>query len=613
MKLKSLEVKDFLAHDALSLEFQMRTMITGANHVGKTSVRDAIVYALTGIARKLPKKNMALALGRDGLKPQVTLTIDPEVDDGVSPDEVAIKRTTTSCSLSAAELGDLCLNSEQLINVLADSYFFIDGMTPKERQAMVVKLLAGEKIDLVAAATKAGVLGDAQTPEMVDVIRKAQDDAEAAYKQAYAARREAGQEARAAEEIAGAANAPTKITISSGKEVDITADNNNVADVKAKLEKVTKEYHDFMQSIEGAKLVSPANDKARIAEIDKLLKENGHNVARQEAVAKRAMLVARKRDVEAHLRAMEASMSRIKTEGQDTEAAIASLDSPKCSVCGSVVECPNQGEHAKLTAAQQEKLKSLREDYRKARDQAKAKQDECDELEQSITECDTALAGGTEVDVSALTLEKKQLEEAIVGYEIFIKHECSGEDGGYLPEEQRTSYKLQKRVEDGQAILAARQRWEAGKQSAETAKAATARLKAVHNAWDKVVTFLAPEGPARALLAESASSASFPADLAEAWGCTVEISPDGDVIFNGRLVELASASERLECGIMCQAWIAEATLGWCICDEVEKLVGKDRVGFGRWFMQSGTVQVIAIASSDKPINIPGVQHIRIGE
>jgi hypothetical protein len=170
-------------------------------------------------------------------------------------------------------------------------------------------------------------------------------------------------------------------------------------------------------------------------------------------------------------------------------------------------------------------------------------------------------------------------------------------------------------VDDGHKILNAREAWENAKSALDGAAARLDGLKSSQAAWEKLVEFLAPSGPARTLLASAAQGATFPPELVAAWGADVKVTPEGDVMFKGRPVELASASERLECGVMVQAWIAGKTLGWLIVDEAEKLVGADSAGFRGWLSSAPeSLQIVAIVSCAKaPEKLPAEwKSIRIG-
>jgi len=66
MILKSLKIKNFLGYTAATIDFGKATFIFGRNEQGKSSIRDAIEYALLGTARGIRLKKDCLAMARTG-------------------------------------------------------------------------------------------------------------------------------------------------------------------------------------------------------------------------------------------------------------------------------------------------------------------------------------------------------------------------------------------------------------------------------------------------------------------------------------------------------------------------------------------------------------------
>ena len=601
MKLHGIELCDFGPHASLKVAFGNRTLVTGQNHVGKTYLKDGVKFAATGLCRGIEKKNLMAAIGRDGAKPRVALSVD-------TGEVQTITRSLSSCSLTNDELEKIGLVSP-LVDILCDAYYFIDGMTAKERQAFVMNTLAGEKPDLAGKFTEFCAM--VPTPPVNMILSTAATDCEAAYKEAYEERRTAGRLVKEAE-AAQATAVPTKVVISTGAEIDITGEKFTLAAIRTKLDQRTKELAEYKASIDGGNLVVPEQDRARISEIVRLLAEAPSDDKFAAKIAEAKKVVATDEERYDELRRKSAEPERkYKTAVVPEEGA-----ESKCDVCGAGVKCENVAAHAEIINKAQANKAALKKAWVKATSAENAAKAALDEARAALAALEAERDAQPQVDRAALLAEKKSLEDSLKLCAAFIAGECNPETQAVLAVDLRTSTKKQKQVDDGHKILNARETWESAKAALDGAAERLAGLKSSLASWEKLVEFLKEEGPARTLLASAATGAKFPEELAKAWGATVEVTPEGAVLFKGRPVELASASERLECGVLVQAWIAGATLGWLVVDEAEKLVGADKAGFLAWLKNApADLQIVAIVScATAPEKLPVEwKYIRIGQ
>lgn len=115
MKLKRLKATDFVGLPEADIEFQRPvTLFAGKNNQGKSSIKDAIEFALTGKARAMSKFNEAKNLSRNG----DGMLVDLDIIDKESG-EIETKRRTakTQGGAYANPLLHYCLNPESFIRL----------------------------------------------------------------------------------------------------------------------------------------------------------------------------------------------------------------------------------------------------------------------------------------------------------------------------------------------------------------------------------------------------------------------------------------------------------------------------------------------------------------
>lgn len=133
MKIKTIDIKNFLALKQATLNLQAPiNIITGANESGKSSIRDAIQWCLTGHARGLKTHDQQAALIRDGAKAaEVTLTL---------ADGLAISRKKTP--KTPASVTGPVPDDQVMASILCDPMAFL-SLSDELRQQTLFKLIPG--------------------------------------------------------------------------------------------------------------------------------------------------------------------------------------------------------------------------------------------------------------------------------------------------------------------------------------------------------------------------------------------------------------------------------------------------------------------------------------
>lgn len=138
MKLKRLSIRNFVGIESADLAFlRPVTLLLGTNNMGKSSVRDAIQFALTGKARamRFAKEVGHLIHGDNGM------AVELDYLDG--SEEIRVRRTKTNIGTHVDERAVLrsCLNPSEFI-----------ALTPKERTHLLSEVLGGGMKEVIKTA-----------------------------------------------------------------------------------------------------------------------------------------------------------------------------------------------------------------------------------------------------------------------------------------------------------------------------------------------------------------------------------------------------------------------------------------------------------------------------
>jgi len=139
MQLKNLKIKNFVGLPAADIEFDRPvSLFVGKNNQGKSSIRDAIQFALTGKCRAMSKFNEArnLSRGDNGMLVELDM-VDKETGEINS-----IRRTiSTPGGSDAKSLLRYCLNPHEFI-----------ALPAKERGKVLAEVLGGGLKDVIRTA-----------------------------------------------------------------------------------------------------------------------------------------------------------------------------------------------------------------------------------------------------------------------------------------------------------------------------------------------------------------------------------------------------------------------------------------------------------------------------
>jgi|GEM_PF-7103899 len=133
MKISKIQIKDFLGIESLDLDLQAPiNIIAGENEAGKSSIRDAIQWCMTGQARGLKTHQEQAALIRNGAKAaEVNITFG----DGRT---VSRRKTSKSPATINGEIPDNGLSPA----ILCDPHTFL-SLPENQRREMLFEIIPG--------------------------------------------------------------------------------------------------------------------------------------------------------------------------------------------------------------------------------------------------------------------------------------------------------------------------------------------------------------------------------------------------------------------------------------------------------------------------------------
>ena len=556
MKIKSLKIKSFLGIREWSAAFDRKiAFVHGPNASGKSSIRDAILFALTGKARGVEKKKDAAFLANRN--DPTGLRVEIEFADGFKVTRSASAVTPTQGIIDEKirpELAGVVMNA-----------FRFPELTTAERRDLVRGLqdpaeLAG-KVRQALAATG---LTDAVITEVIAIVPTGLDRAEAF---AVEKRRESK---RRLEETTLLQNVE-KIT----KIEDVEYDLSTIAidDVRENLTAVQKEHSDIVQRIGCAKIFDLDELKKKQAEIGRRLDAAGARI-KGDTMAKVESEIAA---IEREKMAAEVNLNRLLD-------AYASLS--KLSYCPlhKELECPIKGPQrtqiirgiADNGTSARKRIKELEEKLPALRERLKAVKD-CAELERQHQSILDEITKTPQENIPALETEKSALE---------------------------------KRVEIGVTLLREVDRYRQSVAAAESAKNLAATLEHDVASWDNAAKSLGKDSTLRRDAAKGFDVARAVRGVVDHLlpGRKLEVDDDYEPRLDGVPLQLLSRSERFRVGIAFADAISHAAgLRLLVIDECDILRGESQYGlFG--FLHSiipdyDTIIILATTETETEIDI----------
>jgi len=561
--IKTLTIESFVGIEHAELVFgRPVVLVTGANNAGKSSVRDALLWAITGLTRDISKKNDARLLAHDGGKMKVTV----ECDDGWK-----FSRTATGCTVQDGELRKR-FGDPGVVRACMDAFELLDK-SPRERMELV-KAVGSSGEALVGAFNQGanahigetGLLPGAVEPILDYLAGGNIDKAEAVAVEG----RRAGK--RKLDEIPAEAP-PAKVTIA-GKEIDLSAGTQD--QMRAYLKKLEGERDAVMQSQGAAKLLDmPEAIQRDIAEAKaKLAKLQRGNPGEEQKLAAEVAKLRAERDAAGQ----KVGEAKARYDMARKRYAEAEKLKEKCPTCAQ-----------KLTReALAGLLKSIQDEGNAAgidKEDAEVKQVEI---------------GARVTQVQARLDAIKTDGLAVAGLEVEIGSLRSNlAESEALDRDPEKLAALDARIEMGRQVIAAKEAYE----SSSFALAQRAGIEAECGHWDALAKLLGPDGAVR-----RAATAGFKLETVQAHAAAlldapaaVAVSADWTITLNGRV--RMSRSEKWRLGAAFAAALAEsAGLDFLALDEADILAGECKGRLRRWaeLLAGQFGRTLLLATADEP-------------
>jgi len=591
MRVERLKLKNFTCFEDEEIVFSKPVSVfLGPNGSGKTSIRDAIQFILTGQARYRLKKN-AEKLVRSGAE---KMAIEMSIGG------TTIRRSPTSCTHTKKDIEALVGCEETVLGAALEVETFLH-LDRDERKKLLYRLLGIElDRDSILAILKAEGIPELYIAELVQ-----QEDLSPKALEAYAvAQRRADK--RLAQNDMDFDPEATVTTAGGPKRIkDLDPDKLSRA-----LEKLAAEHQDYVEQLGLLKLGNIEELKTRRAEVEAelaRLREERKRItdsAARTAVNRKALEKA-KRTVAAKREALE----RIQKVCDRLLAKMEALDGWKRGKCPYIadIECPITDEQVQATAkgylAESQKIEPMLE---------KAKR-EYKEAETALRQAEAACLGdardteGAIIDakIDSLEAEREHLAEAI------------GKTGnlGSFEELSAKIEELNKRIEQGREIIGQVQAWR--RQREEYERAVKQKQTALEGAevWDRIARIFAPDGIIGRKVAEGLKPVRERL-RAQKLLQNVEIGDDMRLSVGGIDEVALSRSERFRLGlVVSDALIRLSGLRFLVVDELNMLDEHCRGQAIGWLLQlahSGDydqIIVLAVPQGPLPARLPSEMEV----
>lgn len=564
--LKHLTIENFSGLPEVALDFTKPvTMITGENNSGKSSIRDALLWAVTGLTREVTKKNMASLLAYNGGKLRVVV----ELQDGWK-----FSRTLHSCSASEAELRER-FGAPEVFAACMDAFDLMDR-SPRER-AELVKAVASRGPALVQAWTALGLkLPEDGSARVEELLAANQLDKAEAY--AVESRREAKRR------LADLPEAPpsSKLLIQNpdGEKREIDLEAGNLEEMQALLAQLETERDAAVREEGRAQAADmPEALERDIAEAEARLAKLAQFGPGEEARLSAELREAEKGRDEA---AAVVATCRARYEGARKRYADAERLKDKCPCCGQRVQ--------KATLAGL--LKAIQEEGNSAgteRETAEARQIELG-------------ARATQLHARQEAIRRDGMEAAGLGVTISSLRVRLAEQAHGAPKpDPGKAAGLKARIAVGNLVCAAKVRYSENLHAWNN----RAELEATVQGWDSAAGALGPEGAVRRAATAGFSVPTVVAHARMLFGepeLDVQVLPDWVVTLRGRV--RLSRSERWRLGACFSAALSEAAgLNMLILDECDILDPRNRELLTAWIesLAGQFDRVVLLATGDEAL------------
>ena len=557
MKLLKLTLKKFLAYDALDIEFAPLTLIYAANAVGKSSIVNAIEFALTGRCRGIKFKKDSTALARNGERGAgVTLATDGnEFVNSVS------EAKTASLPWSPDMIAVLCnphrlalISQDERQNIFRAIFNSGNGGTVGKALAEAVKLP-----DIFPTI-------DAALQQMLEYKI---EDLEKCVKAVIERRREAK---RGLEEIERAQSIePPKSAAVGTVTMDLSRRlsgkiRERIADLSAQLAALPK----------GGILINEQEVAERIGVLTETVKVHQEKrtalKARIEELTLNATTCASgldvAREVSIAAKAAEATLHGQIVKLSEGAGCVLSTDSLK-------IDCP-----LKVKTGESSPIQTI---IRQVETLAQKALDEMREADANIAGFKEAIESNKAEQAKA-TQGRTEIEESLRVDEAELAQANKDlADAKAWPETSKKIDDLTIKWQQGEEVLPKAMAYEAWMDVNATIATRRPEIEAEIIKWDTLVKLIEEGGPLRAHLSKAVAAADLDVKLCKSWGLDVKVEPDGEIIVNGRVIELCSESEQWRAGLLVADLLARAgKVGWICLDRVDILDKDARAPLMAW-------------------------------
>lgn len=556
MKLKHLVMKDFLNHEhtALDLSKAIVHVFVGQNSAGKSALRDAIAWVLTGKCRGLKTQNEQSALIKHGAsKTEVRVLVDDV--------EIIRRKTLSTFTWQIKRDGQIYKNpaealgiSEEILELLMDaSAFFI--LDEQKQKTILHKLLHLEidRGDLVTELKKQGI-GDNITEKFADIaLSRGFDQAQ---QEAIMERRATK---RTLQNLSPFFVSPTEVVEINGKQYRLAEISKSeviqgLNSLKAQREKLIEEKGRIsvvadaqMKEILKRRLDSLYEEK-RFYEALPSKQEIQTDLA--EIRKKIEQKISLKESASSRLASLQAEMARITSTADNTPDAC-----PVFLNFGVEKVCPLSNELAQLQERLIAKTGELNAEIEKLSSEVENIEKELNDLRTTEAELQVKLKAAEKKEKGLKEIEAKI---SVITRELNqIFQEDQNNTKARLKEINQKIAELSKRIDTGEKLLKAIEVFGVDFKKYREALRQKEILERQIEIYDRLAALLAPDG----LIKEFTASALKPlnerlAHTGNFWRMKVHFDPDLNVFVNNMPYNLVSESERFRAGILIQEAMA---------------------------------------------------------
>lgn len=590
MQLTQLHLTNFLRHADTTIPLSARvTMVFGRNASGKTSIANAIEFALTGRCRGIRFKRDAPILVRSGSK---SMSVALTTSDN---EFLNTQREPRSPDLPWPA---------ELLGVLCDPMRLIH-MGQSDRQSLFREVLQSEvDLTLLEALLESKAVKKSDIDELwAEVLAFEVGNIDKAEREAVECRRSAK---RARDELSKTTAEPIEQTVTlgegeTGKEYDLRKFDAGkirlkLAELETKLAKLPgggnllspKKLKADLQTAEAAAkaLVDARREIAeQVSNAKEGVSEGRSNAAMQERLAKGAT------DAENESRSLWVGFN----EGSGhcphgTDGADKIVCPYRIKGCVEFLPkklCPGgKNPIVVINDRVQENIKKYHADARKAREAADEAAAAAEKFEAKLNRLQPQLAKAD----AALGVEQEKLGQ--------IKSDLKAAESWDADKDKIDG--LVAKAMRGRELLAALERYNDRREAAGSLRDRTKRIVKEIDSYDRLVKLI--QGPIRKHLAAAVEAAVLDPTLVGGWheiarqkhdpdgtkgGFELRVEPDGLIVLNERPIEVASASEQWRAGLAIADLLARsAGVGWIVADGCEILDKDNRRPVNKWAMRA---------------------------